>query len=54
VQRLIRMLIFVENGNLQITANMFLIGTAKMEYVAGLRRFLPSLLTVRKTTRLFL
>lgn len=54
MQRLIRMFIFVENGNPQITENIFFIGTAKMAYITGLRGFLPRLLTVGKTLRLFL
>lgn len=54
VQRLIGMSIFVENGNPQITENIFFIGITKMEYITGRRRFLPRLPTVGKTLRLFL
>lgn len=54
VQRLIRMFILSENGNPQKTENTFFIGIAKMEYVIGLRRFLPRLLTLGKILRLFL
>lgn len=52
MQRLIRM--FIENGNTQITENIFFIGGAKVKYITSLRRFLPRLLTVGKTLRLFL
>lgn len=54
VKRLIRMFIFIENGNPQITENTFFIGTARMVYITGLRRFLTRLLTVGNTLRLFL
>lgn len=54
VQRLIRMFILSKNGNAQKMENIFFLGIAKMEYIIGLRRFLPRLLTLGKILRLFL
>lgn len=36
------------------TENIFFTGIAKMEYIIGLRRFLPRLLTLGKILRFFL